>query len=254
MKYKKNELVLNWERWRPYDHNYVYYRIVSWWSYGCLPCDHRQSVNSSCLIAKFKMARRLSYYIIRYYLLTFLAICIAFIGFWLPINAWPARVNIIMGPGMWVITLDMSMQTEATAYHLTSLHWWMMFLEGIFFFCWIFYAIAIAWAHNVTDHNDYAKQLNEHRKALEAGLPVKPVPFPRDLEGYYFGNKSWFWRAGVMLDQIIYFFYGPIPYRSEPYIRNKVDYISRIIFVFFLLLFVFLYCMITTIWWSQNAY
>ena len=36
---------------------------------------------------------RLSYYVIRYYALTFLTVVISFVGLWLPLNAWPARVS-----------------------------------------------------------------------------------------------------------------------------------------------------------------
>lgn len=45
------------------------------------------------VIATIKMVRRAEFYVIRYYLPTFLLVLINFVGFWIPVNAWPARVK-----------------------------------------------------------------------------------------------------------------------------------------------------------------
>ena len=47
-----------------------------------------------CLSARMKLVRRVSYYMIRVYAPTFLTTISSFVGFWIPVLAWPARVII----------------------------------------------------------------------------------------------------------------------------------------------------------------
>lgn len=47
----------------------------------------------SCLKASIKLVRRVSYYVIRIYSPTFVTTISSFTGFWIPVLAWPARVN-----------------------------------------------------------------------------------------------------------------------------------------------------------------
>ena len=80
------------------------------------------------------------------------------------------------------------------------------------------------------------------------------TPVPPYLQGYYFGNKGWYAACGKFFDKFVYFFFGNVDLHLDPYTRNKVDYVARVVFVFFFLLYVFLYVMITTIYWSANYY
>ena len=75
---------------------------------------------------------------------------------------------------------------------------------------------------------------------------------PPQLPGYYFGNKSWFTSCGRINEKILYFFFGEVDYTREPYSRNKVDYVSRLLFPFTFLLFVVIYILACAIRWSAN--
>ena len=46
-----------------------------------------------CLTVQLKLVRRVSYYMIRIYAPTFLTTISSFLGFWIPVMAWPARVG-----------------------------------------------------------------------------------------------------------------------------------------------------------------
>lgn len=84
--------------------------ILQWDSFDLLPTDYcpRFSIqnrsysqwveetptgNFSCLRAGIRLFRRLSYYAIRIYAPSLLVTITSFVGFWIPVAAWPARVR-----------------------------------------------------------------------------------------------------------------------------------------------------------------
>lgn len=75
---------------------------------------------------------------------------------------------------------------------------------------------------------------------------------PPYLEGYYFGNHNWYTKCGEFFDKFVYFFFGNVDLQLDPYTRNKVDYVARVVMVFTFIFFVFLYIMITVIYWAAN--
>ena len=79
------------------------------------------------------------------------------------------------------------------------------------------------------------------------GSPNIATPVPPYVQGYYFGNQGWYAACGKFFDKFVYFFFGNVDFQMDPYTRNKVDYVARVVFVFFFLLYVFLYIMITVI-------
>lgn len=90
--YNESELRLVWKQFEAYPGEYPIFKIRYWFTALCDEWENPIPENS-CLSGTLKLVRRLSYYIIRYYLLTFLTVAISFVGFWVPINAWPARVS-----------------------------------------------------------------------------------------------------------------------------------------------------------------
>lgn len=91
--YNRTELVWQWKRFDVYNDEYPHFRIRLWWTNEQCVEWANPIADNQCVVATIKLVRHLSYYIIRYYLLTFLTVVISFVGFWLPINAWPARVS-----------------------------------------------------------------------------------------------------------------------------------------------------------------
>lgn len=70
---------------------YPMFKIHSW-SIGQCEMTNSLIASNSCLSGTIKLVRRLGYYVIRYYTLSFLSVIVTFVGFFMPVNAWPARV------------------------------------------------------------------------------------------------------------------------------------------------------------------
>jgi len=90
--YNNSEVRLVWKHFEAFPGDYPIFKIRHWYTALCEK-EENPILENSCLSGTLKLVRRLSYYIIRYYLLTFLTVAISFVGFWVPINAWPARVS-----------------------------------------------------------------------------------------------------------------------------------------------------------------
>lgn len=78
------------------------------------------------------------------------------------------------------------------------------------------------------------------------------IPVPPVLHGYYFGNKGWYAACGAFFDRFILFFFGVIDLHRDPYTRNKIDYVCRVIFPFTWIFFVFIYILATVAPWAAN--
>lgn len=134
------------------------------------------------------------------------------------------------------------------------------------------YAFAIAWAHFIVEKKDFAKALKEKQNAItieghldrlnvdekldhtdEDTNGNEEIQIPK-LKGYYFGNNSWYTWCGKFFDGLILLVYGKVDFYTDPFQRNKVDHIARLFFPVQFLFFIFLYCMITAIYWSANFY
>lgn len=147
--------------------------------------------------------------------------------------------------------MALTINNEAGVNYVMAIHWWFIMIEAFIFLEIIEYALAIAWAHFVVDKKNFRKKLQQ-AQATGSFIDADGRPIPLVLRGYYFGNKGWYRWMGRMVDHFLYFFFGYVDYQKDPYTRNKVDYVSRIIFSFGLVFYAFLYACITTIYWSGN--
>ena len=91
--YNQTQLRLVWNRFEASTAEYPRFKIRFW--YTSTECELWENPipENSCITGTLKLVRRLSYYIIRYYLTTFLTVCISYVHLWVPINAWTARVS-----------------------------------------------------------------------------------------------------------------------------------------------------------------
>lgn len=60
-----------------------------------------------------------------------------------------------------LITQDISINNDIGVYYVTSIHWWLMWLQGIVYLGIVEYAVAIAWAHFIADKKHFAKLLEQ---------------------------------------------------------------------------------------------
>ena len=92
MIYSSTDIQLVWKKFEAKSQDYPLFKIAYWYTAKCEAWEN-PSPQNSCLRGTLKLVRRLSYYVIRYYLLTFLTAAISMVCFWVPINAWPAKVR-----------------------------------------------------------------------------------------------------------------------------------------------------------------
>lgn len=158
------------------------------------------------------------------------------------------QITLLVMPLLNLITQDISINNDIEVNYVTSFHWWMMWLHGFIYLLIVEYCVAIAWAHFISDKKYLAAQLE---KAAETGIQPDP-PLSPIVVGYYFGNKGWYAACGAFFDKFVYFFFGTVDLHLDPYTRNKIDYIARIVFPGCYIFYVFLYVMITCIYWAAN--
>ncbi|CAG2176024.1 unnamed protein product, partial [Oppiella nova] len=97
-------------------------------------CDRSSYLGDfSCMSATIKLVRRVSYYVIRVYAPTFLSVIVTFVGFWIPILGWPARVRelvtILVTPLLSLITQDISLNNDISVAYVVAIHWWMIWCQ-----------------------------------------------------------------------------------------------------------------------------
>lgn len=116
------------------------------------PCVRSNLIGEfSCLKGTIKFVRRLSYYVIRYYAQTFLSVICSFVSFWLPLQAWPARVTLAVTPMLQLITQSININSDINVYYVTAIQWWMSLCIFFSFSCLIEYAIAVSWTYFIVD-------------------------------------------------------------------------------------------------------
>lgn len=60
-----------------------------------------------------------------------------------------------------LITQDISINNEIEVNYVTSFHWWMMWIHAFIYLEIVEYAVAIAWAHFITDKKNFEKLVEQ---------------------------------------------------------------------------------------------
>nr|XP_027203398.1 glutamate-gated chloride channel-like [Dermatophagoides pteronyssinus] len=236
-----------------YQDEYPHFRVREWYTWDSCASYNYPIQENPCIVGTIKFVRHLSYYVIRYYLLDFLAVWVSFLSFWIPVNMWPARIALTVVPLLNLITQDISVNNEIQCNYVTSFHWWMMWIQGIVWADIAEYATAMAWSHFIADKKNHHKKWKEQQDQIAAGNiatitnPLKPY-----VDGYYFGNDGWYKKCGEFFDKMLFYFYGEVDYQRDPYVRNKIDYLARIFFPFLFTMFCMIYSLATAAPWAGN--
>lgn len=188
----------------------------------------------NCAFAGIRLVRSINYYVIRYYCPTFLMILISFASFWLPTNAWPARVMLTATVLLTLITTSQGAYNEVPSDDVVSLYWWLWGCQLFVYMCLAEFAFALAWVQFIND-----------KKAARAAN--KPSP-----DGYYFGKHNWYAKCGECFGRMIRFVFGPLDHYRDPQARNKVDYCARMLYPIMLLIFVIVYIVATIPVWANK--
>ncbi|XP_054157579.1 glycine receptor subunit alpha-1-like [Oppia nitens] len=100
--------------------------------------------NFSCLRATIKLKRQLGLYIVKKYIPSTLIVVMSFVGFWIPVTAYPARVALVITALLALIT-QQHQSSEVNVSYVIALNVWMIICIAFVFFALIEYAIAIAY-------------------------------------------------------------------------------------------------------------
>ena len=200
--------------------------------YNLLSSNRSKLNENDCAFAGIQLIRSVNYYIIRYYCPTFLMVAISACSFWLPTNAWPARMYLTSSVLLTLTTSSSGAYNEVPADSVISFYWWFWGCQLLVYSTLIEYALALAWVQFALDKN--------RAKAQQTPSP----------DGHYFGNDGWYRSCGNCWQQFIRFFFGETDHLHDPVNRNKVDYFARIIFPLIMLLLTLVYIVATIPVWA----
>ena len=102
----------------------------------------RQTGTFACLKGRFKLVRNIGNYIISKYVPSFLIVMISFLSFWIPTNAYPARVGLVIGALLSLITQQYSSSLPVSYVYALSV--WYMICITFVFMTLLQYSIAIS--------------------------------------------------------------------------------------------------------------
>jgi len=183
-----------------------------------------------------------------------------FIGFWLPVFAYPARVAIIVTPLLSLITQQTQINAEINVNYVVSLHIWMMACTFFVFMALIELGFAVVYIHRVeerksldTESNpDSNKEINARvQSSLKHSISKASLKESKSSSNLYDHNKrrvSYDFiirpEIGHWLKNFLDSVYGQIDWYKAPSDRNKVDYVSRLVFPLTFIFFVIFYAII----------
>lgn len=107
--------------------------------------------NQSCLYTGLRIVRHVNYYIIRYYLTTFLLVMMMFVEFYYPTNAWPARIILTCVVLINIMGISRQGYSHVPSKDVTSLFWWFWWCQFTVYMGLIEFAVALAWVQFVLD-------------------------------------------------------------------------------------------------------
>lgn len=207
--------------------------------------------NESCIYSGLRLVRHVNYYIIRYYLTSFLLVIMMFVEFYYPTNAWPARIILTCVVEINVIGISRQVYSEVPSKDVTSLFWWLWWCQFMVYMGLIEFALALAWVQFVFDKK-IAHAKDVVRIGFQALLDIYFFCSQESPDGHYFGKKGWYFRAGLLVERWLHALVGPIPFFANPEGRNKVDYVSRFVFPFVYLFGMLVYIVATIPAWATK--
>lgn len=101
----------------------------------------------SYVSGRINLARRLGYFLINKYIPCILIICMSFVTFWIPAEAYPARVTLSVTSLLTIVTQQYQSSMPSVSY-VVALNIWMLSCIGFVFFSLLEYAFVIAVMNN----------------------------------------------------------------------------------------------------------
>ncbi|KAI1278703.1 Glycine receptor subunit beta [Halotydeus destructor] len=227
-----------------------------------------QDVHSRYLRGHFQLHRQVGHYVIRVYAPSFLIVITAFVGFWMPTQAYPARTIIVVIPMMSLITLQSQVNRDLMVSYVVALDIWYMMCTLFIFMCLVELAAALVYKHTVEDkiEEQATKPEESAIHSISGSVESMAVPPPPSLptlqvpaanvknnlqrqaslpsrifhirrhshqhskSGNTDTEANHDEQMGSIVQKVLRNVYGDIEWFKAPGDRNKIDYCARIIF------------------------
>ncbi|XP_076343772.1 glycine receptor subunit alpha-1-like isoform X2 [Tachypleus tridentatus] len=185
-------------------------------------CTKKYSIGTfSCLAGRFRLTRRFGYFLINKFIPSILIVITSFLTFWIPAEAYPARVTLSVTSLLALVTQQYQSNMPSVSY-VTALNIWMMSCIGFVFTTLLEYAVLITFmGHKIS--------------------PSRPNVHKVKVTNHY-SNTKWLVRGqsnGSITEP-------PNDKFNEKVQKTnyKLDYISRVLFPLGFLIFCVSYCFI----------
>lgn len=227
-------------------------------------CSVHHRPGYHCVKASIHLKRRWEYYAIRIYGPSLLLVATSFIGFWIPVLGYPARVTIVVTPLLSLITQQTQINSEINVNYIVSLHVWMMSCTFFVFMCLLELGLAVVYIHRVderkssvdfenspscpslTSYLEREKKKDKEREKMkekerEMNRTESHLSVKFDRERRRFSADIIKPDPGHWIKNLLNTVYGHVDWYKAPRDRNKVDYVARILFPSTFALFVLIY-------------
>ncbi|KAI2811125.1 hypothetical protein BLOT_002298 [Blomia tropicalis] len=167
---------------------------------------------TNCVYGAIRIVRHVNYYVIRYYLMTFLIMVIGFVQFWIPTIAWPGRLVFTVVQWLTLSSVSETIYSECPSNDVVSLFWWVWMVQFYDYMGLLEFGVALAWVQFAQDKQRAWKANRE------------------SPDGYYFGKDSWYGACALGITAFLHKLFGPMDFFADEHGRNKVDYCARFLF------------------------
>lgn len=189
---------------------------------------------------------------LRFYAPSFLIVATSFVGFWIPVIAWPGRVTVVVTPLLALITQQATISADLNVSYVVALHVWTMVSVALVFLCLVEYALAIVYANAIEDRKEVNRNSTSsscHIRAARNACQSIGIALP-DMDNYRSSPETKMVIKNLVT-KLLSTVYGPrVNWSKNPLQRNKVDYLARIFFPALYCLFMLIYFLTFVVPWA----
>ena len=98
----------------------------------------------SCIRGIFILERLVGHFVLKFYIPSILIVVMTFVGYWIPLTAYPARVALMITSLLALVTLQLQIASQIHTAYAVSINIWMLICVAFAFLGLLEYAFAIA--------------------------------------------------------------------------------------------------------------
>ncbi|KAI1290949.1 Glycine receptor subunit alphaZ1 [Halotydeus destructor] len=187
----------------------------------------------NCLRGVVVLKRFVGNFVIMKYVPSTIIVMMCFVGFWIPANAYPARVALSITSLLALITQQMQASALNVSY-IMALNVWSLICITFVFFTLVELALSVLWAHR----HEYMEKRIKYRKVSQGGTAIeeaKTLEVPKMAAPEEEGKIS-LWRFLIIKLQT----------NLLTHSTNKIDSVARVMFPVLFILSAILYFVLAT--------